>query len=108
MTRATKTTGARTGWIFRPRAARAKREQRRILTASTTALKREFNRALRAVFLQIREHQGKDGAVGFPPGNAQNTVAMGPVFSTALAVLILNVQDSRLVFDEDYRVPSLF
>ena len=69
---------------------------------------REFNRALRAVFLQIREHQGKDGAVGFPPGNAQNTVAMGPVFSTALAVLILNVQDSRLVFDEDYRVPSLF
>ena len=69
---------------------------------------REFSRALRAVFLQIREHQGKDGAIGFPPGNAQNTVAMGPVFSTALSVLILNVQNSRLVFDEDYRVPSLF
>ena len=69
---------------------------------------REFSRALRAVFLQIREHQSKDGAVGFPPGNAQNTVAMGPVFSTALSVLILNVQNSRLVFDEDYRVPSLF
>ena len=69
---------------------------------------REFSRALRTVFLQIREHQGKDGAVGFPPGNAQNTVAMGPVFSTALAVLILNIQNSRLVFDEDYRLPSLF
>ena len=68
----------------------------------------DFGRAMRAVFLQIREHQGKDGAVGSPPGNAQNTVAMGPVFSTAMSVLILNLRDSRLVFDEDYRVPPLF
>ena len=68
----------------------------------------ELTRALRAVFLQIREHQTKDGAVAFPPGNAQNTVAMGPVFSSAMAVLILNSPSSRLVFDEDYRLAPLF
>ena len=67
-----------------------------------------LRRALRAVFLQIREHQTRDGAVGFPPGNAQNTVAMGPVFSSAMAVLILNAPHSRLVFDEDYRLAPLF
>jgi len=66
------------------------------------------SRALRAVFLQIREHQTRDGAVGFPPGNAQNTVAMGPVFSSVMAVLILNAPRSRLVFDEDYRLAPLF
>jgi hypothetical protein len=35
-------------------------------------------------------------------------VAMGPVFSTAMAVLILSVQDSYLVFDVDYLLPPLF
>lgn len=67
-----------------------------------------FTRCLRRVYLQIKEHQQGDGSVLFPPGNAQNTVAMGPVFSTSLAILILNVENSRLVFDEDYRVQPLF
>ena len=67
-----------------------------------------FHRALRRVYLQIREHQQPDGSVTFPPGNAQNTIAMGPTFSTSLAVLILNVENSPLVFDEDYRVRPLF
>ena len=67
-----------------------------------------FTRCLRRLYLQIRDHQAGDGSVAFPPGNAQNTVAMGPVFATSLAVLILNVQQSRLVFDEDYRVRPLF
>ena len=65
-------------------------------------------RCLRRLFHQIRDHQQPDGSITFPPGNAQNTVTMGPVFSTSLAVLILNVENSRLVFDEDYRVRPLF
>jgi hypothetical protein len=68
----------------------------------------EFNRTLRLLYLQIRDHQLPDGAVGFPPGNAQNTIAMGPVFSTSMAILILNAPNSRLVFDEDYRVRPMF
>ena len=67
----------------------------------------QFQRSFRQVFLQIREHQTPDGAVAFPPGNAQNTVAMGPVFSTALAVLILNVEQSALAFDQDWRLAPL-
>ena len=66
-----------------------------------------FERAFRQVFLQIREHQATDGTVAFPPGYAQNTVAMGPVFSTALAVLILNVEQSALAFDQDWRPAPL-
>ena len=68
----------------------------------------QFNRCLRRLYLQTSDHQHADGSVGFPPGNAQNTIAMGPVFSTAMAILILNVENSRLVFDEDYRVRPLF
>ena len=68
----------------------------------------EFGRAFRRVFLQIREHQAANGAIAFPPGNAQNTAAMGPVFSTAASLLILNADDSSLVFDEDFRVRPLF
>lgn len=62
----------------------------------------------RRVFLQIREHQLGDGSVAFPPGEAQNLVAMGRVFSTAMSVLLLNTGDSRLVADEDYRAPAGF
>ena len=57
---------------------------------------------------QIADHQQSDGSVTFPPGNAQNTVAMGPVFSTAMSILILNAADSRLPFDEDYRFKPRF
>ena len=68
----------------------------------------EHGRALRRLYLHIRDNQEADGSIRFPPGNAQNTLAMGPVFSTSMAVLILNARDSRLVFDEDYRVRPLF
>lgn len=57
----------------------------------------------RRVMLQLREHQLGDGSVALPPGEAQNFVAMGRVFSTAMAVLLVQAGDSRLVGDEDYR-----
>ena len=65
-------------------------------------------RARQRLFTQIKDHQLPSGAVTFPPGNAQNTVAMGHTFSTALAILIVNADHSRLPFDEDYRVKPLF
>lgn len=68
----------------------------------------EYERARQRLRTQFADHRRADGAVDFPPGNAQNTVDMGPAFSTSLAVLILNVDESRLVFDEDYRVAPLF
>lgn len=66
-----------------------------------------YARQLRQLILQLKEHQQPSGAIDFPPGNAQNTVAMGPVFSTAMALLIANGHDSRLVLDEDWRVAPL-
>jgi len=65
-------------------------------------------RCLRRLYLQIADHQDADGSIGFPPGNAQNTVAMGPTFSTSLAILILGAESSRLPFDQDHRPASLF
>jgi hypothetical protein len=66
-----------------------------------------YRRALRHLILQIKDNQQANGGVDLPPGNAQNTVAMGPVFSTAMALLILNLDDSRLACDEDWRVRPL-
>lgn len=60
------------------------------------------------LFTQIADHQKADGSILLPPGNAQNTVSMGPIFSTALAILILNTGDSRLAADEDFRVVPNF
>ncbi len=73
--------------------------------ATATALAREQTHRLAT---QIADHQKADGSILVPPGNAQNTVSMGPVFSTALAVLILNTPDSRLATDEDFRLPRRF
>ncbi|GDY20531.1 hypothetical protein LBMAG56_18760 [Verrucomicrobiota bacterium] len=73
--------------------------------ATATALAREQTHRLTT---QIADHQKADGSILVPPGNAQNTVSMGPVFSTALAVLILNTPDSRLATDEDFRLPRRF
>ena len=64
----------------------------------------DYHRGLRRLTLQLREHQLADGSVGIPPGNAQNTFAMGPTFSTAMAILIANVEDSHLVFDRNHDV----
>ncbi len=66
-----------------------------------------FAKAMRRVYLQVKDHQLPGGAVDFPPGNAQNTVAMGAVFSTSLAILMLNVESSCLPFDQDWRPPPL-
>ena len=60
------------------------------------------------LFTQIADHQKADGSILFPPGNAQNTITMGPVFSTAMAVLIWNTPESRLAVDEDFRLRPLF
>jgi hypothetical protein len=72
------------------------------------ASKASFDRAFRQLYLQVRDHQLADGSVDCPPGEAQNAVAMGPVFSTAMAILILDIQSSPLVFDGDYRIRPLF
>ena len=69
---------------------------------------RDYQRTLQRLRTQIQDHQAGDGSVGIPPGEAQNSADMGPVFTSALSVLILNVDDSRLCFDEDYRVRPLF
>ena len=58
----------------------------------------------RRIATQIADHQKADGSILVPPGNAQNTVSMGPVFSTALAILLLNTSESCLATDEDFRV----
>ena len=63
---------------------------------------------MRRLSQQIKDHQLGDGSISFPPGDAQNEVAMGGVFSTAMSVLILNTANSRLPFDEDYAVKPLF
>jgi len=68
----------------------------------------EFPRTMRRILSHIRDHQQSNGSVGFPPGEAQNMVMMGPVFSTALSILIVNVKHSRLPFDEDYRLEPRF
>ena len=60
------------------------------------------------IFTQLKDHQESDGSVSFPPGNAQNTIAMGSVFTTAMSILILNADNSRLPCDEDYRVEPRF
>ena len=63
---------------------------------------------VRRLTQQIKDHQLGDGSIAFPLGEAQNEVAMGGVFSTAMAVLIVNATNSRLPFDEDYRVKPPF
>ena len=72
---------------------------------ASAALRDEQSQRL---FTQIADHQKADGSILIPPGNAQNTVSMGPVFSTALAILILNTENSRLAPDEDFRVVPNF
>ena len=67
-----------------------------------------FAVTMRRLSQQIKDHQQGDGSIGFPPGEAQNEVAMGGVFPTAMSVLILNTGNSRLPFDEDFRVKQLF
>lgn len=83
--------------FFRARAVRMLASDQEVFVATMKRLSQ-----------QIRDHQQGDGSIGFPPGDAQNEVAMGGVFSTAMSVLILNTPNSRLPFDEDFRVKPLF
>ena len=80
----------------------------RVRTWKLSRLREDYHGCRRRLYLQIKDRQSADGAIGFPPGNAQNTIGMGPTFSTSMAILILNVGNSRLVFDEDWRVEPLF
>lgn len=68
----------------------------------------DAERVLRRIYPIVRENQRPDGSIGFPPGNARNTIAIGPTFSTAFAILILNADNSRLVFDQLFRAKPPF
>ena len=47
----------------------------------------------------LHERQDADGSFPFPPGHGQPVLAMGPGYSTALAILILNVDRGFLPLD---------
>lgn len=47
----------------------------------------------------LRERQDADGGFPFPPGHAQGRLAMGRGYSTALAILVLNVDRGCLPLD---------
>jgi len=48
----------------------------------------------------LRERQEPDGSVPFPPGHGGPIVAMGKGYSTAMAILILNVDRGLLPIDQ--------
>ena len=79
----------------------------RALAASAPG-RRALAGAFRRAFIQLRDAQGSDGSVAVPPGEAQNNVALGPAFPTAMAILILRATAGTLVFDTDFRVPEAF
>ncbi len=68
----------------------------------------EFSRTQQRLAAQLRDQQVADGSFSCPPGEAQNSADMGPVFSTSLAVLILTAGSSPLPCDADHRVQPLF
>lgn len=47
----------------------------------------------------LHNQQRADGSFSLPPGNAEYTKAMGPVYATAMAVLILNCDRNLLPID---------
>jgi hypothetical protein len=51
------------------------------------AFRQYFGRLTR----MLKERQDADGSFPFPPGHAGPTLAMGEAYSTAMAILILNV-----------------
>lgn len=69
---------------------------------------KDYAKTQQRLAAQVKDNQLPEGAVGFPPGEAQNSIDMGPVFSSAMAVLILNSADSRLFFDEDFKAKPRF
>jgi len=59
-----------------------------------------FNDYFQRVVRMLRERQAPDGSFPFPPGEGSPTVAMGPGYSTAMAILILNVDRGFLPVDQ--------
>lgn len=51
----------------------------------------------------LRERQEADGSFPFPPGHGQSTLLMGRGYSTALAILVLNVDRGHLPLDGPVR-----
>jgi|GEM_PF-1351061 len=60
-----------------------------------------FANQLGCVEKLIRERQEPDGSVPFPPGHGEPLIAMGKGYSTAMAILILNVDRGFLPVDQD-------
>ena len=67
--------------------------------ARTAAAARQNARYARQIWEMLRDHQDGDGGFQLPPGNAENTQAMGRTYATAMAVLILNAQRNLLPVD---------
>ncbi|MHC4885863.1 MAG: hypothetical protein ACYTGH_12345 [Planctomycetota bacterium] len=60
------------------------------------AYTRTFSRLVRL----LKERQASDGSIPFPPGHGGPIVAMGKGYSTAMALLILNVDRGFLPIDQ--------
>jgi len=59
-----------------------------------------FDEYFARVVRLLRERQEADGRFPFPPGHGGPIVAMGPGYSTALGILILNVDRGYLPLDQ--------
>jgi hypothetical protein len=65
-----------------------------------------FDDYFRKVTALLREQQRPDGSFALPPGNAEYTKQMGPVYATAMAVLILNCDRNLLPSDMAAELPQ--
>jgi len=59
-----------------------------------------FNQYFSKLTRLLRERQQSNGSFPFPPGHGGPIVAMGPAYSTAMAILILNVDRGSLPLDQ--------
>ncbi|MDA0839525.1 MAG: hypothetical protein O2857_17290, partial [Planctomycetota bacterium] len=59
-----------------------------------------FNQYFSKLTRLLRERQQSNGSFPFPPGHGGPIVAMGPAYSTAMAILILNVDRGFLPIDQ--------
>jgi hypothetical protein len=72
---------------------------RALYRSRSTAADDPFAPYLQKLVRILRERQDADGSFPFPPGHAQPVLAMGRAYSTALAILILNVDRGYLPLD---------
>ena len=59
-----------------------------------------YNKYFSKLTRLLRERQQSNGSFPFPPGHGGPIVAMGPAYSTAMAILILNLDRGRLPLDQ--------